>query len=57
VLLNCSEFNHTINLLPGVDRDDPIAIWDLFFPPSILEDIVQYTNKKDVSLQEPNQRL
>jgi hypothetical protein len=31
VLLKCPEFSPIINLLPGVDSNNPIAIWDLFF--------------------------
>jgi hypothetical protein len=54
VPLNCSGFSYTINLLPGVDRGSPIAIWDLFFSAEILQSMVQYTNKKGVLLQKPD---
>jgi hypothetical protein len=55
VLLKCPEFSPIINLPPGVDSDNLIAIWDLFFAVDILKIIVQNTNKKGVLLQKPNQ--
>jgi hypothetical protein len=55
VPLNCPDFSPTINLPPGVDKGDPIAIWDLFFSSNILENIVKHTNKKGISLQKPDE--
>jgi hypothetical protein len=55
VPLNCPDFSPTIHLPPGVDRGSPIAIWDLFFGPDLLKDIVKHTNKKGISLQKPDE--
>ena len=50
--LICPEFDRIINLPTGVDKADPLAIWSLFFTQESLENIVQNTNKKGVSLRE-----
>src|SRR5208282_4159438 len=48
--LFCPEFDRIINLPAGTDRANPLAIWSLFFAQESLENIVQNTNKKGVSL-------
>jgi hypothetical protein len=48
--LFCPEFDCIINLSLGIDRTDPLAIWNLFFTQESLENIVQNTNKKGTSL-------
>jgi hypothetical protein len=42
--LFCPEFEQCTNLPPEVKSDDPFAIWNLFFTPKIMEDIVRATN-------------
>ena len=34
--LLCPEFDRIINLPPGIDRTNPLAIWSLFFTPECL---------------------
>jgi len=48
--LFCPEFDRIINLPPSIDRADPLAIWSLFFTRESLENIIQNTNKKGISL-------
>jgi hypothetical protein len=38
--LNCPDFSPTVNLPSRVDCGSPIALWDLFFGPDILKDII-----------------
>jgi hypothetical protein len=49
-LLFCSLFDQIVNLSPGVDRTDLLAIWSLFITQESLENIVLNTNKKGASL-------
>jgi hypothetical protein len=56
VPLKCPEFSPIINLPPGVDSDNPIAIWDLFFTVDVLQIIVQNTNKKVFSCKNLTKR-
>ena len=48
--LFCPEFDRIINLPTSIDRADPLAIWNLFFPREYLQNIVLNTNKKGESL-------
>ena len=54
VPLKCPEFSPIYNLPPGVDSDNLVAIWDLFFTVEALQGIAQNTNKKGVLLQKPD---
>jgi hypothetical protein len=44
--LFCLKFDQIINLPPGINRADPLAIWKLFFPCEYLRNIILNTNKK-----------
>jgi hypothetical protein len=44
--LFCSDFEHQINLPPGVDRNDPFSIWSLSFTVNIMQLIVHCTNQR-----------
>jgi hypothetical protein len=48
--LFCPPFDRIVNLPPGVDRTDLLAIWSLFIIQECLENIVLNTNKKGASL-------
>jgi hypothetical protein len=51
--MQCPDFEPYITLPPGLEPNDPIGLFTLYFTPQIIDQIVQYTNTVPRVPQDP----